>query len=138
MTVVEKPPQEVPPADIEELSVVGKALPKVDADAKVRGRHRYADDLRLPRMLIGKLLRSTRPHAFIRRLDTGKAQELPGVHAVLTGKHLPIPYGTLPVSQDEHALALEKVRYVGEPVAAVAAVDEETAERALALIEVEY
>src|SRR3970282_1302783 len=61
-----------------------------------------------------------------------------GVHAVLTGKHLPIPYGTLPVSQDEHALALEKVRYVGEPVAAVAAVDEETAEEALSLIEIAY
>jgi 4-hydroxybenzoyl-CoA reductase alpha subunit len=138
VTVVEKPPEDVFPVEVEELSVVGKPLPKVDADAKVRGRHRYADDLRLPRMLIGKLLRSTRPHAFIRRLDTGKALELPGVHAVITGKHLPIPYGTLPVSQDEHALALEKVRYVGEPVAAVAAVDEETAERALALIEVEY
>jgi 4-hydroxybenzoyl-CoA reductase alpha subunit len=139
VTVVEKTRRDVPPPpEAEELSVVGKPLPKVDAEAKVRGRHRYADDLRLPRMLIGKLLRSTRPHALITRIDVGRALELPGVHAVLTGKHLPIPYGILPVSQDEHALALEKVRYVGEPVAAVAAIDEETAERALALIDVEY
>jgi 4-hydroxybenzoyl-CoA reductase subunit alpha len=137
MTVVDTPQRDAR-ADTDELSVVGKALPKVDADAKVRGRQRYADDLRLPRMLIGKLLRSTSAHARITNLDVSKALELAGVHAVITGKHLPIPYGILPVSQDEHALALEKVRYVGEPVAAVAAVDDETAERALALIEVEY
>jgi CO/xanthine dehydrogenase Mo-binding subunit len=137
VTVVEKPPTDAP-LEAEELSVVGKSLPKVDADAKVRGRQRYADDLRVPRMLIGKLLRSTRPHALIRRLDVSGALELPGVQAVLTGEHLPIPYGILPVSQDEHALALEKVRYMGEPVAAVAAIDEETAERALDLIEIEY
>jgi 4-hydroxybenzoyl-CoA reductase subunit alpha len=137
MTVVKTPPTEVPPGE-GELSVIGKALPKVDADAKVRGRQRYADDLRLPRMLVGKLLRSTRSHAIIRSIDVSRALELPGVHAVLTGASLPVPYGILPVSQDEHALALEKVRYVGEPVAAVAAVDEETAERALGLIAVEY
>ena len=138
MTVVEKPTTDAAPVEAEEFSVVGKPLPKVDAEAKVTGRLRYADDLRLPRMLVGKLLRSTRPHALIRRLDVSRALELPGVHAVLTGKSLPIPYGILPVSQDEHALALEKVRYVGEPVAAVAAIDEETAERAAGLIEVEY
>ncbi len=138
MTVVEKPPEDVLPVEVEELSVVGRPLPKVDAEAKVTGRLRYADDLRLPRMLIGKLVRSTQPHALIRRLDVSRALELPGVHAVLTGKHLPIPYGVLPVSQDEHALALEKVRYVGDPLAAVAAIDEATAELAAGLIEVEY
>jgi 4-hydroxybenzoyl-CoA reductase alpha subunit len=137
VTVVEKPPEEAL-LETAELAVVGKPLPKVDADAKVRGRTKYADDLRLPRMLIGKMLRSTRPHALIRRIDVGRALALPGVQAVLTGRDLPIPYGILPVSQDEHALALEKVRYVGEPVAAVAAVDEETAEHALGLIEIEY
>jgi len=138
VTIVEKPRPDAAPVEAEELSVVGKPLPKVDATAKVTGRTRYTDDLRLPRMLTGKLLRSTRPHALIRRLDVSRALALPGVHAVLTGKDLPITYGILPVSQDEHTLALEKVRYVGEPVAAVAAIDEETAERAAGLIEVEY
>ena len=121
-----------------ELAVVGKPLPKVDAVAKVTGQARYADDLKLPRMLAGKLLRSTRPHARILRLDASRALELAGVHTVLMGRDLPITYGILPVSQDEHALAVERVRYAGEPVAAVAALDEETAERALGLIEVEY
>ena len=121
-----------------ELSVVGTRRPKVDAVAKVTGRARYTDDLRAPRMLAAKLLRSTRTHARIVRLDVSRALALPGVHAVLTSADLPIAYGILPVSQDEHALALEKVRYAGEPVAAVAADDEETAERALALVEVEY
>ncbi len=121
-----------------ELSVVGTRRPKVDAVAKVTGRARYTDDLRAPRMLAAKLLRSSRTHARIVRLDVSHALALPGVHAVLTGADLPIAYGILPVSQDEHALALEKVRYAGEPVAAVAADDEETAERALALVEVEY
>ena len=137
MTVVETPRTDAP-IEVAELSVVGKPLPKVDAAAKVTGQQRYADDLRLPRMLIGKLVRSTQPHALIRRLEASRALELPGVHAVLTGEHLPIPYGILPVSQDEHALALEKVRYAGEPVAAVAAIDEATAELAAGLIEIEY
>ncbi|MCP4250399.1 MAG: molybdopterin-dependent oxidoreductase, partial [bacterium] len=77
-------------------------------------------------------------HALIVHIDTAAARDLPGVHAVITGADLPVPYGILPVSQDEHALAVDKVRYVGEPVAAVAAVDTETVEQALALIEVEY
>jgi 4-hydroxybenzoyl-CoA reductase alpha subunit len=118
--------------------VVGRPLPKVDAAGKVTGRTRYADDLKLPRMLHGKILRSPRPHARIVRIDTSRAEALPGVRAVLTGRDLPTPYGILPVSQDEHALALEKVRFVGDPVAAVAADDEETAARAIAEIEVEY
>ena len=83
-----------------ELAVVGKPLPKVDAVAKVTGLARYADDLTLPRMLAGKLLRSPRPHARILRIDAGRARELPGVHAVLTGHDLQITYGILPVSQD--------------------------------------
>jgi 4-hydroxybenzoyl-CoA reductase subunit alpha len=119
-------------------AVVGKPLPKVDAFDKVTGRARYTDDLKLPRMLAGKILRSPRPHARIVRIDPAPALALPGVRAVLTGRDLPIRYGILPVSQDEHALALEKVCYAGEPVAAVAADDVETAERALALISVEY
>src|SRR5438874_1760832 len=118
--------------------VVGKAHRKVDATAKVTGVTRFADDLFLPRMLFAKLLRSPHPHARIISIDTSKAAALPGVKAVLVGKDLPIPFGILPVSQDEHALALDKVRFVGDPVAAVAATSEEAATEALDLIAVEY
>ncbi len=120
------------------LRVVGKAHRKPDATAKVTGATRFADDLALPRMLYAKLLRSPHPHARIVAIDTSKAVALPGVKAVLTGKDLPIPFGILPVSQDEHALALDKARFVGDPVAAVAATSEETATAALDLIAVEY
>lgn len=120
------------------LRLVGRRLPKVDAAGKLTGRTQYADDLTLPGMLHGKILRSTRPHARITRVDTKAAAGLRGVHAVLTGADLPVKYGILPVSQDERALALDKVRYVGDPVAAVAAVDERTADEALRLIEVDY
>ncbi|HKY06250.1 MAG TPA: molybdopterin cofactor-binding domain-containing protein, partial [Blastocatellia bacterium] len=118
--------------------VVGKPFRKVDARAKCTGQTRFADDIVLPRMLFAKLLRSTVPHATIKRIDVSRALELPGVVAVITGKELPIPYGILPVSQDEHALCIDKVRFIGDPVAAVAAIDEDTAFDALDLIEVEY
>ncbi len=121
-----------------EYSIIGRPLPKVDAMAKVTGETRFADDLTLPRMLHAKLLRSPHPHARILAIDTARAEALPGVHAVLTGRALPIRFGILPVSQDEEALAIQRVRYVGDPVAAVAAVDEETAEAACRLIRVEY
>jgi len=120
------------------LRVVGKALRKVDATAKVTGTTKFADDLFLPRMLYARLLRSPHAHARIRSIDTSQATTLTGVKAVLTGKDLPIPFGILPVSQDEHALALDKVRFVGDPVAAVAATSEETAAAALARIAVQY
>ena len=73
-------------------------------------------------MLYCKLLRSHVPHALIKSIDVSKALALPGVHAVITGEDLPITYGILPVSQDEHALCVGKVRFIGDPVAAVAAV----------------
>src|SRR5437870_5065323 len=120
------------------LRVVGKAHRKVDATAKVTGVTRFADDLFLPRMLFAKLLRSPHPHARILSIDPSRAASVPGVKAVLTGKDLPIPFGILPVSQDEHALALDKVRFVGDPVAAVAAGSEEVATAALDLIAVTY
>src|SRR5438093_3820647 len=120
------------------LRVVGTAVRKVDATAKVTGVTRFADDLFLPRMLFAKLLRSPHPHARVLSIDTSRAAGVPGVKAVLTGKDLPIPFGILPVSQDEHALALDKVRFVGDPVAAVAATSEEAATQALDLIAVEY
>ncbi|MEP7132581.1 MAG: molybdopterin cofactor-binding domain-containing protein [Acidobacteriota bacterium] len=118
--------------------VVGRPYEKVDAAAKVTGQTRFADDLVLPRMLHCKLLRSRRAHAILRRVDVSKAASLPGVVAVATGRDLPLPFGILPVSQDEHALCFERVRFVGDPIAAVAAVDEDTANEALAAIEVDY
>ena len=121
------------------LSVVGQRLPKVDAWAKVTGETRFADDLALPRMAYAKLLRAQHPHALIRRIDTTRAAALPGVYAVITGRDFPpVRFGIMPVSQDEEPLCVEKVRFVGDPVAAVAAVDEETAEAAARMIDVEY
>jgi 4-hydroxybenzoyl-CoA reductase subunit alpha len=120
------------------LQVIGKPFRKVDARAKCTGQTRFADDIVLPRMLYAKLLRSHLPHALIKRIDVSKALALSGVVAVITGKDLPIPYGILPVSQDEHALCIDKVRFIGDPVAAIAAVDEDTAFEAMDLIEVEY
>ena len=122
----------------EGLRVVGAPLRKVDAVAKVTGRTRFADDLALPRMLWCKLLRSPHAHARVRRVETSRAEELDGVAAVLTGAALPMPFGILPVSQDEHALAPDRVRFIGDAVAAVAATTEEIATAALELIEVEY
>jgi 4-hydroxybenzoyl-CoA reductase alpha subunit len=121
-----------------DLNVVGKPFRKVDARAKCVGQTKFADDIVLPRMLFCKILRSLVPHALIKKIDATKALALPGVFAVITGKDLPIPYGILPVSQDEHALCIDKVRFVGDPVAAVAAIDEDTAFDAMNLIEVEY
>jgi 4-hydroxybenzoyl-CoA reductase subunit alpha len=123
----------------ERFTVVGQPLPKIDAWGKVTGETRYADDLVLPRMAHGKLLRSSHAHARIRAIDTSRARALPGVYAVITGQDLPrVKFGILPVSQDEEALCTEKVRMVGDAVAAVAAVDEETADAACRLIDVDY
>ena len=107
----------------ENFAVIGKPLPKVDAGAKVTGQAVYADDIVLPRTLHCRILRSPHPHARILSIDTSRALALPGVLAVITGEDLPRKYGILPSSQDEYALAVEKVRYVGDPVAAVAALD---------------
>jgi 4-hydroxybenzoyl-CoA reductase subunit alpha len=120
------------------LNVVGKPFRKVDARAKCTGQTKFADDIFLPRMLYCKILRSHHPHALIKNIDLSKALALPGVIAIITGRDLPIPYGILPVSQDEHALCIDKVRFVGDPVAAVAAIDEDVAFDAMNLIEVEY
>lgn len=122
----------------DQLHIVGKPNRKVDALQKTSGQTLYAADLSLPRMLHCKILRSIHPHARIVAIDTSAARARPGVMAVITGQDLPNKFGILPVSQDEESLAVEKVRYVGDPVAAVAAVDEETAEAALKHIRVEY
>jgi CO/xanthine dehydrogenase Mo-binding subunit len=120
------------------MKVVGKPLPKVDAAGKVTGRALYADDMMLPRMLHCKILRSPHPHARILSIDTSAARRIPGVIAVITGADLPIRFGILPVTQDERALEHEKVRYVGDPIAAVAATEEEIAAAACDAIAVEY
>ncbi|MDO8689971.1 MAG: molybdopterin-dependent oxidoreductase [Dehalococcoidia bacterium] len=119
-----------------EYSVVGKRVSRIDAAAKATGEAKYTGDLTLARMLHGKVLRSPYPHARIMNIETSKALTLPGVKAVITGKDtLGIKYGLFP---DEYALAMDKVRFIGDGIAAVAATDEEIAAEALALIEVEY
>src|SRR5262245_57711762 len=110
--------------------IVGQPRRRVDGRAKVTGLTRFADDIMLPRMLHCRLLRSTHPHARIVSIDTARAEQTDGVHLVLTGDAFPIPYGILPVSHDEHALCRGKVRFVGDPVAAVIARDEATADLA--------
>ena len=120
------------------FDVIGKPRRRVDGRAKVTGLTRFADDIMLPRMLHCKLLRSPLPHAIIEAIDVSRAQAHPGVHLVLTGKDFPVTFGILPVTQDEYPLAPERVRYVGDPVAAVVARDEQTAFGALDLIDVKY
>jgi 4-hydroxybenzoyl-CoA reductase alpha subunit len=126
----------VPPSP--RLRVVGTPYRKPDAPAKVTGQTIFADDLVLPRMLWCKLLRSPHPHARVVSVDTAPAASMPGVKAVLAGRDLPIPFGILPVSQDEHALCPDRVRFVGDPVAAVAAETEEQALDAANAIRVRY
>jgi 4-hydroxybenzoyl-CoA reductase subunit alpha len=118
--------------------VIGFPRRRVDGRAMTTGQTRYADDVSLPRMVFAKLLRSPVPHARITSLDVSRATAHPGILLVLTGKDLPIPYGILPVTQDEHALAIDKVRFVGDPVALVVGRDEATANDALNLVDVTY
>lgn len=120
------------------FEMVGFGRPYIDATKKVQGKADFADDIKIKNALHCKFLRSTQPHAKILKIDTSKAEQLQGVHAVITGKDLPIKFGVLPISQDETAMAVEKTRYIGEIVAAVAADTEEIAKLACSLIEVEY
>lgn len=121
-----------------EFTEVGRSIPRLDGPAKVTGKVQYTDDLVLPRMAYGKILRSPHAHANIKSIDYSEALKLDGVLAVITGEDCPIPYGIVPHNANEHALAVGKVRNWGEGVAAVAALDEATAEKALELIKVEY
>jgi 4-hydroxybenzoyl-CoA reductase alpha subunit len=122
----------------ERLAVIGKPRRRVDGRAKVTGQTRFADDIVLPRMLHAKLLRSPHPHARIVSVDVSRATRHPGVRLVLTGKDFPVTFGIMPVSLDEYPLAPERVRYVGDPLAAVIARDEQSAGEALELIDVKY
>lgn len=117
---------------------VGKSRPLLHAYDRVTGSARYTDDLRLPGMIYARILRSPHAHARILHIDVSRALSIPGVVAVITGRDLSTRYGILPVGQDETALAVDKVRYIGEGVAAVAAETIEAAERALEAIEVKY
>src|SRR5512136_1231491 len=123
-------------------NVIGKRVHRVDGPDKVTGSAKYTFDMVLPNMLYGKILRSPHPHAKILNIDTSRAEKLIGVKAIVTGKDtLGKKQGIwrrFPELCDEEILCRSKVRYIGDPVAAIAAVDEETAEEALDLIEVEY
>jgi 4-hydroxybenzoyl-CoA reductase subunit alpha len=118
--------------------IIGTSFRRVDGRAKVTGATLFADDLIFPRTVFMKLLRSTVPHARIRGIDVERAAALPGVLGFLTGEDLPIAYGILPVSHDENALALGKVRFVGDPVVAVAALTEEQAQDGADAVVVDY
>ena len=123
----------------EEYQVVGKPVERTDGRVKATGKARYAGDLIAPGMIYGKILRSTVAHANILNIDTSAAKKLPGVMAVITGKDFPgIPFGTRPDTRDQTPMPITKVHHFGEGVAAVAAIDEDTAEEALDLIKVEY
>ncbi len=158
--MIAKPELEQP----QEYRYVGKRVPRVDVIPKITGEAKYYDDVELPGLLIGKILRSPYSHAKIKRIDTSKAEQLPGVKAVLTGRDIPLKYsfnyvehldtkkvssffptdvaslrGLMPAPRaDKAPLAIDKVRFIGDDIAAVAAVDEETAIDALSLIEVEF
>ncbi|HEY4769771.1 MAG TPA: molybdopterin cofactor-binding domain-containing protein, partial [Myxococcales bacterium] len=117
---------------------IGARFPKSDGVVKADGSGLYTDDLAFPRMLHAKILRSPHAHARVRGIEVKAAEAFPGVVATLVGAELPVKYGVIPWTQDETALAVEKVRHVGDAVACVAALDERTAEEALRLIEVDY
>jgi 4-hydroxybenzoyl-CoA reductase subunit alpha len=117
--------------------VAGQRTPLIDGIEKVTGRALYTADLPLGATLVGRILRSPIAHGVIRRIDTSNAKAMPGVHAVITGEDFAAPYGVIPIAQNEWPLARDKVRYRGEPVAAVAAIDEATAEAALAAIKLD-
>ena len=113
---------------------IGQRTPLVDGIDKVTGRARYTADLPFGEVLVGSILRSPVAHGLIRRIDTAQARAIPGVRAVITGADFSAPYGVIPIAQNEWPLVRDKVRYRGEPVAAVAAIDAATAQAALAAI----
>jgi 4-hydroxybenzoyl-CoA reductase alpha subunit len=124
---------------MEEYSVIGKRVPRIDGRVKVTGEAKYAADFEMPGMLWCKMLRSPYAHAKIVNIDTSRAHRLAGVKAICTGKDFGgWTWGWMPKTRDESPLAVNKARYLAEAVAGVAAVDEETAEEATELIKVEF
>lgn len=120
------------------LKIVGKAPLRVDGEEKVTGRAVYTSDLQLPGMVYGKILRSPYPHARLARIDTRRAERLPGVIAVLSREDIARFELFGAAYKDQPIVAIDKVRYVGDPVAAVAAADFASAEEAISVIEAEY
>src|SRR6478752_2040287 len=113
---------------------IGGYVPMVDGPEKVSGRAKYTADLIAPGMLAGRIYRSPYSHAEILEVDIAEALRLPGVKAIVTGADCDRTFGVLPIARSEHPLARDKVRYRGEPVAAVAAIDDATARKAISLI----
>ncbi|MBH98113.1 MAG: hypothetical protein CMM56_06630 [Rhodospirillaceae bacterium] len=121
-----------------DFELIGTPFRRVDGRAKVTGQTQFADDLSFPRMAYVKLVRSTVPHALIKNIDLSVAESMEGVLATLVGSEMPVPFGILPVSEDEHALAIDKVRFVGDPIAAIVAVNEDIAHAAALSTKVDY
>ena len=132
------PPDQLHKLVEREFAVIGNRMRKVNSVGKVTGAAVYTDDITLPGLLHAKILRSPHPHARILSIDTSAAEAHPGVRAVVTGPEMAVTYGIIPWTRDEYPLCVDKVRYIGDAVAAVAAVDEESANQALDLIRVEY
>jgi CO/xanthine dehydrogenase Mo-binding subunit len=125
-----------------ELAEIGQSVRRLDYESKVTGKAQYLADMKIPGVCHGRILRSPLPHARLKKIDASAALKLRGVVAVITRDDILHDEGIEPyygpVFKDQTLVAVEKVRHVGDPVAAVAAVDEDTAEEALRLIEVEY
>jgi carbon-monoxide dehydrogenase large subunit len=121
---------------MDQHKIVGKPALRVDAPLKVTGKAQYVDDLKLPGMLYGKVLRSNVPHGFIKEIDASGAYRIPEVKAVVTGSEFSYRHGLL--IKDEPFLAQGKVRYIGEAVVAVAATTEEAAQKGIDSIRVTY
>ena len=122
-----------------DYSYVGKSLDRNDSYQKTTGRAQYTADLKFPNMLYGKLIRSNVAHAIIKNIDTSEAEKLPGVKAIITAKDVPaMKFGLSPARFDENIFCIDRVRYNGDKIGAVCAVDEETVYKALKLIKVEY
>lgn len=121
------------------MRYIGQRMPRIDSEGKARGQAIFAADIRLPRMLTVKVLRSPHAHALLKAIDTSRARALPGVRAVVTGHDTEaVKWGVFRYTRDQTLLPVDKVRYVGEEVAAVAAESPEAAEEALSLIKVDY
>ncbi|AFM23822.1 xanthine dehydrogenase family protein molybdopterin-binding subunit [Desulfomonile tiedjei] len=122
-----------------DYQVLNSRAPRLDGPVKATGRAKYADDISMPGMLYAGILQSPLAHAKILHIDTSKAKKLPGVKAIITAKDVGlIKYGVSPARYDETLFAFDKVRYVGDEIAAVAAVDQATVQEALSLIKVDY
>lgn len=121
------------------LNIVGKRAPMLDALEKATGQARFTDDLSFPGMLFGKVLRSSHPHAKVLDVDLSGALKIKGVRGAISGKEIPKKmYGIVPMAKDEYALAIDKVRYIGDDVAAVIAISPDVAEEAISKIRVDY